>query len=62
MRLLTMEQLRHMLGGRGRTTIYRDVQAGRLPAPTKIGGINYFPDDKVLAALKKLDPQTSEEG
>ncbi|WP_083483507.1 helix-turn-helix transcriptional regulator [Litoreibacter arenae] len=60
MRYFTMEQLRQMLGGRGRTTIYRDIQAGRLPTPTKIGGINYFPDHLVFAALKKLAPKPNE--
>ena len=61
MRYLTMGELRAMLGGRGRTTIYRDILAGRLPAQTKIGGINYFPDYQIHAALQKLDPNSNDE-
>lgn len=58
MKHLTMKELRKMLGGRGRTTIYRDIAAGRLPTPTKIGGINYFPEDLVQAALQQLRSDT----
>ncbi|WP_227363422.1 helix-turn-helix transcriptional regulator [Sedimentitalea arenosa] len=53
-----MKDLRKMLGGRGRTTIYRDIAAGRLPTPTNIGGINYFPEDLVQAALQQLRSDT----
>lgn len=36
MKYLTFNELRQKLGGRGRTTIYRDIAAGRLPQPIKL--------------------------
>ena len=51
MRYLTFNELRAKLGGRGRTTIYRDIAAKRLPAPIKLGGLNYFPEHLVDQAL-----------
>lgn len=54
MRLMTFKDLRKTLGGRGRTSIYRDVEAGRLPKPLKLGGRLYWRDDEVAAVLQKL--------
>lgn len=54
MHLLTFNDLRTVLGGRGRSTIYRDVAAGRLPKPIKIGGRVYWQDDEVEVALNNL--------
>ncbi|MGB3317284.1 MAG: transcriptional regulator [Albidovulum sp.] len=51
MRYLTFNELREKLGGRGRTTIYRDIAAKRLPKPIKLGGLNYFPEQAVDDAL-----------
>ncbi len=51
MKYLTFNELREKLGGRGRTTIYRDIENGRLPAPIKLGGLNYFPEHLVDEAL-----------
>jgi prophage regulatory protein len=51
MRYLTFNQLREKLGGRGRTTIYRDIAAKRLPPPIKLGGLNYFSENLVDEAL-----------
>jgi len=62
MRYLTMKQLRVMLGGRGRTSIYRDIAAERLPKPIKIGGNNYFSECSVVAAIEKLGNSQEEEG
>lgn len=47
MKLITFEQLRAKLGGRGRTSIYRDVESGRLPKPVKIGSRLYW-DESVV--------------
>ena len=60
MRLLTFNDLRTILGGRGRSSIYRDVAAGRLPKPIKIGGRVYWPDDDVEAALQHLKETQNE--
>ncbi len=51
MKYLTFNELRQKLGGRGRTTIYRDIENGRLPAPIKLGGLNYFLEHLVDEAL-----------
>jgi len=47
MKYLTFADLREKLGGRARSTIYLDVEAGRLPAPFKLGGRLYWRDDEV---------------
>ncbi len=49
--LLTFQELRHQLRGRGRTTIYRDVARGRLPPPLKIGNRLYWIESEVEAAI-----------
>ena len=54
MKYLTFKELRVKLGGRGRTTIYRDVEIGRLPNPIKIGGRLYWQEDTVETFLKEL--------
>jgi predicted DNA-binding transcriptional regulator AlpA len=59
MRYLTFNELRAKLGGRGRTTIYRDIAAKRLPAPIKLGGLNYFPEHLVDDALMGGEPEKS---
>jgi predicted DNA-binding transcriptional regulator AlpA len=40
------------LGGRGRSSIYRDVLEGRLPAPVKFGGRIYWIEAEVDEAMK----------
>lgn len=54
MRYLTFHDLRLKLGGRGRTTIYRDIEFGRLPKPIRLGGRNYWPEAEIDAALDAL--------
>lgn len=51
---LAFWQLQKKLGGRGRTTIYRDVDQGRLPKPTKIGSRLYWNEADVDAAIASL--------
>ena len=53
MRLLSLNDLRRKLGGRSRSSIYRDVELGRLPRPAKIGRLNYWPEDEVEAAVAR---------
>ncbi len=57
MKYLTMSQLQEKLGGRGRTTIYRDVENETLPKPLKIGSRLYWVesavDDAIAAAQKQ---------
>ncbi|WP_171133865.1 MULTISPECIES: AlpA family transcriptional regulator [unclassified Ruegeria] len=51
MRYLTFRDLQDKLGGRGRTTIYRDVALGRLPKPVKIGSRLYWAEAEIDAAI-----------
>ena len=55
MKYLTFADLREKLGGRARSTIYLDVEAGRLPAPFKLGGRLYWLDDEVDEWLRPID-------
>lgn len=51
MTYLSIGDMRQKLGGRSRSSIYRDVEFGRLPAPIKIGRLNYWPEAEVEAAM-----------
>jgi prophage regulatory protein len=53
-RYLTFNDLRAKLGGRARSTVYLDVEAGRLPAPMKLGGRLYWCEPDVDARLRDL--------
>ena len=52
-RYLTFPELQAMLGGRGRTTIYRDIENERLPKPFKIGSRLYWNEADIHAAVRK---------
>lgn len=54
MRYLNFRELREKLSGRGRTTIYRDVAAGRLPSPFKLGNRLYWIEEQVDERLREL--------
>ena len=47
MKYLNFAELRAKLGGRGRTTVYRDIELGRLPQPIKLGGRLYWIESQV---------------
>lgn len=51
---LTLTELRAKLGGRSRSAIYLDLEAGRLPQPVKLGGRLYWPEGDVDAHLREL--------
>lgn len=51
MTYLSFADLQRKLGNRGRTTIYRDVELGRLPKPTKVGSRLYWNEADVDAAI-----------
>jgi prophage regulatory protein len=52
MQYLSFSDLQAKLGGRGRTTIYRDVDLGRLPKPVKIGSRLYWNEAEIDATLQ----------
>jgi len=54
MRYITFRDVQAKLGGRGRTTIYRDVEIGRLPKPLKLGSRLYWIEADVDAAISEL--------
>ena len=55
MRYLSFNQLREKLGGRGRTSIYRDVETGRLPKPIKLGSRLYWVEEEIDRKLQQED-------
>jgi len=55
MRYLNMSQLSQKLGGRSRSSIYRDVASRRLPPPIKLGGRCYWSEHFVDVALSEID-------
>lgn len=52
MNYLSFPQLQAKLGGRGRSTIYRDCHLGRLPKPVKIGSRLYWNEAEIDATLQ----------
>ena len=54
MKYLSLAELREKLGGRGRSSIYRDVEAGRLPPPLRLGGKLYWEEGEVDHAIQEL--------
>ncbi len=54
MRYLSFRSLQDKLGGRGRSTIYRDVESGRLPKPGKLGSRLYWIEAEIDAAISEL--------
>ena len=56
---LNFAQLREKLGGRGRTTVYRDIELGRLPQPIKLGGRLYWAESQVDELLAEITTQAA---
>ena len=59
MKYLNFTELRTKLGGRGRTTVYRDIELGRLPKPIKLGGRLYWIDSQVDEAMADVQLKTA---
>lgn len=54
MRYLTLNQTSKKLGNRSRSSILRDIEAGRLPRPVKIGGRLYLEESAIEASIAAL--------
>ena len=51
MNYITFSQLQTKLGGRGRSSLYRDIEAGRIPKPIKFGARLYWREAEIDAAI-----------
>ena len=60
MKYLSLNELSSKLGGRSRSTIYRDVEIGRLPPLIRLGGRIYWDEDAVDQALKQIQEATDD--
>ncbi|SDI11628.1 helix-turn-helix transcriptional regulator [Lutimaribacter saemankumensis] len=54
MRYITFRDLQEKLGGRSRSSLYRDLELGRLPQPIKFGSRVYWKESDIDAALEAL--------
>ena len=59
MKLISFSDLRQMLGGRGRTSIYRDIEQDRLPRPIKFGARCYWRLEDINAAIARAEQKTT---
>ena len=50
---LNLNQLSAKLGGRSRSSLYRDIEHGRIPEPLRIGGRLYWVESQVDEALSQ---------
>ena len=51
MNYITFQKIQEKLGNRSRSSIYRDIEQGRLPKPVKFGGRLYWAEADVDAAI-----------
>ena len=59
-RYLTLSQVSEKLGGRSRASLYRDILAGRLPHPIKLGRRCYFREVDIDAAMMRVETAANE--
>ena len=57
MRYLTLNDVQEIIGGRSRSSIYRDVERGYLPKPIKLGSRLYWDEAQVLQKLQGFLPE-----
>lgn len=51
MRYITFRDLQEKLGGRSRSSLYRDIELGRIPKPIKFGARLYWAEADIDAAI-----------
>lgn len=54
MTLISFSQLQERLAGRSRSSIYRDLEAGRLPSPMRFGSRLYWDEQQVTKKLEEF--------
>ena len=53
---ISFDDAKHLLGGRSRASLYRDIKSGRLPNPLKIGHRRYWEIEDLIDAIDALKP------
>jgi len=61
MTLISFSQLQDLLAGRSRSSIYRDLDAGRLPRPMRFGSRLYWDKSQVLQKLQDFLPEEAQQ-
>lgn len=59
MKYLNLNQLSEKLGGRSRSSLYRDVDNGRIPEPVRIGSRLYWVESQVDDALTQQQSEAA---
>lgn len=59
MTYLSFGQLQAKLGNRSRSSVYRDLEAGRLPRPIKLGARLYWAESAVDEAIAAAQNQAA---
>jgi len=55
MKLLSFKEVQVILGGRSRSSIYRDIASNTIPQPYKLSGRVFWRDDEVFDFIKSLN-------
>jgi len=61
MTLISFNQLQDLLAGRSRSSIYRDLDAGRLPRPMRFGSRLYWDEAQVIQKLRDFLPEEAQQ-
>lgn len=61
MRYLTLSDVQNIIGGRSRSSIYRDVERGYLPKPIKLGSRLYWDEAQVIQKLRDFLPEEAQQ-
>ena len=54
MKLLSFKEVQVILGGRSRSSIYRDIASNTIPHPYKLAGRVLWRDDEVTDFIKSM--------
>jgi len=60
MKLLSFKEVQVILGGRSRSSIYRDVASQTIPQPYKLTGRVFWRDDEIFDFIKSLDHKSAD--
>ena len=55
MKLLSFKEVQVILGGRSRSSIYRDIASNTIPQPYKLAGRVLWRDDEIFDFIKSLN-------